>query len=120
MFKRIMVVDDSPFIFEEMKLYLEGTDYELTAHAKDGQTALDTYKEGEFDIVTMDVIMPGMDGFEAAEKLLSLHPSARIVIVSSLAYDETIDRAKRLGAKGYLFKPIEKELLIAALDEASK
>lgn len=120
MHRTIMVVDDSKFIFEEMKFFLEGTDFEITGYCQDGEGALDCYNETHPDVVTMDIVLPGIDGFEAASNILKSHPNAKIVVVSSLAYDDTIIRASEIGACGFLFKPLEKNPLIETLTNLFK
>lgn len=112
---RVMIVDDSKFIYEDIRSNLEGTDFEVVAYCKDGSNAVATYPEVRPDIVTMDIIMPNLDGFEAAEKIMEYDPNANIIFVSSLAYEETMEQAQRLGAADFLFKPVEKEKLIASL-----
>lgn len=115
--KRIMIVDDSRVVELQMKKILEDTDYEVSAYCHDGETALAQYGEVMPDIVTMDIIMPGMDGFETAKAILSRYPDARIVMVSSLVYDDTIDEAKSIGTKTFIYKPLDKDQLLSALDE---
>ena len=55
--------------------------------------------------------------YEASAEILKVHPDAKIIVVSSLAYDDTMTRATEIGAKGFLFKPIEKALLLEALSK---
>lgn len=116
--KKLMIVDDSRFVFEEMKSMLQGSEYEIVSYAKSGEEASDIYGESLPDVVTMDIILPGMDGLETSAKIIQKWPDARIIVVSSLAYDETIESAKALGAKGFIFKPFEKEQLLEALDQS--
>ena len=66
----------------------------------------------------MDIIMQGMDGLDASEEILREHPEARIVVISSLAYDDTYERAKAMGVRGFVDKPFHKEQLLKALEEA--
>ena len=114
MAKRIMVVDDSRMIGMQMRNLLEDTDYEVAAYCRDGEEAIDQYGQVQPDLVTMDIIMPGMDGLETAQAILEEHPEAKIIMVSSLAYDDTFERAKAIGAKGFIDKPFEKEQLLEA------
>lgn len=116
--KKIMVVDDSRFIFEEIKYFLTDSDYEIVAYCKDGEEAVARYGECQPDVVTMDIILPGIDGLEAASQILTKYTEARIVMVSSLAYDDTMERSEEIGAKQFLFKPIEKKQLLEALANA--
>ncbi len=114
MAKRIMVVDDSRMIGMQMRNLLEDTDYEVAAYCRDGEEAIDQYGQVQPDLVTMDIIMPGMDGLETAQAILEEHPEAKIIMVSSLAYDDTFEEAKAIGAKGFIDKPFEKEQLLEA------
>lgn len=116
--KRIMVVDDSRMIGMQMKNMLEGTDFEVAAYCRDGEEAVDQYGQIKPDLVTMDIIMQGMDGLDAAEVILKNHPDARIVMVSSLAYDDTFQRAKAIGTKGFVDKPFHQEQLLKVFGEA--
>ena len=118
MAKRIMVVDDSRMICLQMKKLLENTEYEVAAYCRDGEEAVAQYDEVLPDLVTMDIIMPGMDGLETAQAILEEHPDARIIMVSSLAYDDTFEEAKTIGAKGFIDKPFAKDRLLEALQEA--
>lgn len=118
--KRVMVVDDSRLVRVQMEEVLEGTDYEIAAYCRSGEDAVEQYGKINPDIVTMDIIMPGMDGLEAAESILKSHPDARIVMVSSLAYDDSFNKAEQIGTKGFVDKPFHREQLTAAFEEALK
>ena len=66
----------------------------------------------------MDILMPGMDGLQTTRLLLEAHPQARVLMVSSLAYDDTINEANNIGAKGFVYKPFDKEQIISSMDKA--
>ncbi len=68
------------------------------------------------DIITMDINMPGMNGFSSVEWLMNRFPSVRILIVSMIEKEETIIRMLRLGVKGYLSKDVEPEILAEAIN----
>lgn len=116
--KRLMVVDDSHIMELQICKMLEGTDYEVAAYCENGEEAIARYGEVLPDIVTMDIIMPGIDGLEAAQVILEEHPDARIIMVSSLIYEDTIKEASAIGAKTFLYKPINREGLLKALQRA--
>ena len=116
--KKVMVVDDSRVTEIQICKLLEDTDYEVAAYCENGEEAIARYAEVAPDIVTLDIIMPGIDGLETAQVLLDEHPEARIVMVSSLAYDDTFEEAKAIGAKGFIDKPFEKEQLLDAFAKA--
>lgn len=116
--KRLMVVDDSRVMELQICKLLENSKYEVVAYCENGEEAIARYEEVQPDIVTMDIIMPGIDGLEAAQVLLEEHPEARIVMVSSLICEETIQDAEAIGTKAFLYKPVQREGLLKALDKA--
>ena len=113
--KRIMVVDDSRMMELQIRKLLEGTDYEVAAYCETGEDAIARYEEVQPDVVTMDIIMPGIDGLEAAQVLMYEHDEARIVMISSLGDDEMLQEVYGIGAQAVLFKPLTREALLGAL-----
>ena len=118
MSKKIMVVDDSRIVQMQMQKILSDTEYEIVACCQNGEDALDMYDQIQPDLVTMDILMPGMDGLETARTILQKHPEARILMVSSLAYDDTINEAKDIGAKGFVYKPFDPEQIVMSMQKA--
>ena len=76
-----------------------------------GVTAITEYDRLSPDIVLMDITMPQMEGIEAAEKIVRDHPNARIVMVSSVGYQENIVAALQRGARHFVQKPVKPEVL---------
>lgn len=120
MSKKIMVVDDSRIAQMQLQKELPESGYEIVACCQTGEQAVDMYESVRPDLVTMDIILPGMDGLEAARSILSAHPDARILMVSSLAYDDTFCEAEKIGAKGFVYKPFNRADLQEAFDQAFK
>ena len=118
MSKRLMVVDDSRIVHAKMKQLLDGSDFEIIGFCRTGEDAIASYREYRPDLVTMDIVMPGIDGLDTAKAILGEFPDANIVMVSSLAYDDTMNTAKEIGAKGFVFKPFDKDELLKTLEEA--
>ncbi len=116
--KRVMIVDDSRVMELQLEHLLKGTEYEVTAYCRSGSEAISRYGEVLPDLVTMDILMPGMDGLETAQAILEDFPEARILMLSSLAYDDTIDEAKAIGAKGFVYKPFDQEQILDAFKKA--
>lgn len=112
---RIMIVDDSRFMCEEIRHILEGTEHEVAAVCRDAEEALETYDTLLPDIVLMDVVLPGLDGMEATQRIVEKWPGARVIVVSSLAYDDTQQAAREKGAKAVLFKPFTAQQLLDVL-----
>lgn len=118
MSKTLMVVDDSKIVYLSMVKMLEGTEFEIIHYCRSGEECVEAYESCHPDLVTMDIVMPGEDGLEAAKALLEKHPEARIIMVSSLAYDDTMDEAKKIGTKGFIYKPLQKENVLERLHKA--
>lgn len=114
--KQVMVVDDSRMMELQIRKMLEGSDFEVAAYCENGEEAIARYEEILPDAVTMDIIMPGIDGLETARVILEEHPDAKIVMLSSLAYDDTINEAKALGTKGFIYKPFDREQVLSVFD----
>jgi DNA-binding NarL/FixJ family response regulator len=106
-----MVVDDSPFSRVILADSLQQEGYEVVGEAESLDSLVETYEECKPDIVTMDIAMPGADGFECSKVLLAHDPMAKIILISSMKDEETEAEAKQIGVIGYLQKPTEPELL---------
>ena len=116
--KKVLVVDDSRMMELQICKLLEDSAFEVAAYCENGEDAIVRYQEIHPDIVTMDIIMPGIDGLETAKIILEEHPEARIVMLSSLVCEDTINEAGSIGAKTFLNKPVTRENLLQALETA--
>ncbi len=108
---KVMIVDDSPFSRTILARIVEEIGYEVVGEADGFETLLATYDRCQPDIVTIDIAMPGADGFECSKALLAHAPQAKIVLASSMKDEETEADAKRIGVVGYIQKPVEPELM---------
>ena len=108
---RYLVVDDSVFARKNIIKMLEQFGGQLAGEAGDGCTAITEYDRAKPDIVLMDITMPQMEGIEAAEKIIRQHPEARVIMVSSVGYQENIVAALQKGAKHFVQKPVKPEVL---------
>jgi two-component system, chemotaxis family, chemotaxis protein CheY len=84
---------------------------QVAGEAGDGVSAISEYERILPDIVLMDITMPQMEGIEAAERIVRDHPNARIVMVSSVGYQENIVAALQRGARHFVQKPVKPEVL---------
>src|SRR5438094_9531960 len=112
---RYLVVDDSVFARKNLVRISETCGGQLAGEAGDGTTAITEYDRTNPDIVLMDITMPQMEGIEAAEKIVRQHAEARIVMVSSVGYQENIVAALQRGAKHFVQKPVKPEVLYEIL-----
>jgi two-component system, chemotaxis family, chemotaxis protein CheY len=108
---RYLIVDDSVFARKNLAQMVESFGGQVAGEAGDGISAISEYDRLSPDIVLMDITMPQMEGIEAAEKIVHEHPAARIVMVSSVGYQENIVAALQRGARHFVQKPVKAEVL---------
>ncbi len=112
---RYLVVDDSVFARKNIIKMIEMFGGEVAGEAGDGLTAIAEFNRTKPDIVLMDITMPQMEGIEAVERIVRQHSEARIVMVSSVGYQENILAALQKGAKHFVQKPVKPEVLYEIL-----
>jgi two-component system chemotaxis response regulator CheY len=108
---RYLIVDDSVFARRNLARMVESYGGQVAGEAGDGCTAITEYERTQPDIVLMDITMPQMEGIEAAERIVRSHPAARVVMVSSVGYQENIVAALQKGARHFVQKPVKPEVL---------
>ena len=113
---RVMIVDDSPTDVQNIRNLLVKAGHEVI-EATSGQDALDRIKKEKPDCVIMDVVMPGLNGFQAPRQLARDPATAKIPIMVVSSKNQESDRmwALRQGAKDYLVKPVKEAELLAKL-----
>jgi Response regulator containing a CheY-like receiver domain and an HTH DNA-binding domain len=112
---RVMVVDDSPFSRTMLADLLAEGGCEVVGEVESIDSLVETYRQCKPDIVTMDIAMPGADGFECTNALRLHDPAARVILVSSMKDNETEAEARRIGVVGYIQKPVEGEALLRVI-----
>jgi two-component system chemotaxis response regulator CheY len=112
---RYLIVDDSVFARKNLAKMVESFGGKVAGEAGDGCTAITEYDRVQPDIVLLDITMPQMEGIEAAERIVRQHPQARIIMVSSVGYQENIVASLQKGAKHFLQKPVKAEQLYDVL-----
>ena len=104
--KRILVVEDDQYIRELYELLLKEAGLEVEAVA-DGETGLSKAKEGGYDLILLDILLPGKDGLTVLKELKKYPPlkeNKKIIMLTALDRDEFVKSAMRMGADGYLIK----------------
>jgi two-component system, NarL family, response regulator len=113
---RILVVDDHPVVRDGLvSIITTQGNLNVVGQAADGASAVAAYLSLRPDVLMLDLRMPGMDGFEAATRVLEADPAAQVLIVTTYDGDEDIFRCLRLGAKGYLLKDAPPSEILTAI-----
>ena len=95
---KVLVVDDEAHIRKYISLIVKKLGSPVILEAQNGEEAIATYESERPDIVLLDVNMPGMDGIQALEKLREIDPKAVVVMLTSLAARNVVERCVELGA----------------------
>jgi two-component system, chemotaxis family, chemotaxis protein CheY len=114
---KILLVDDEAHIRKFVGLILKQLGISAIREAANGEEALAAYQAEKAGIVLLDVNMPRMDGIETLQKLKQLDPDCVVIMLTSLANRETVERALELGATDYIRKDTPKEEIAKVLAE---
>jgi two-component system chemotaxis response regulator CheY len=117
---RILVVDDQPFIRNIVKAILKGFGLNEITTVDDGHRAIETLKEGNFDVVICDWNMPVVPGIDVLRFVRSMghHHKIPFIMLTAEAYRENITLAIEAGATDYISKPFTPEIIGAKLSRA--
>ncbi len=109
----VLIVDDEPAIRESLRGVLEDEGYKAVA-AESGEAGLELLRQRPFDVVLLDIWLPGIDGLEALERIRESDHAPEVIIISGHGTIETAVRATKLGAYDFLEKPLslEKTLIL--------
>lgn len=107
----VLIVDDSIFNLRHLSSLFSSLGYSVVATAKNGQEAIEMYQQHRPQLVTMDITMPELDGISAVRGIISRFPEANIIMITANGMEEMVLKALRIGAKGYILKPVKVKAL---------
>ena len=102
---RILVADDADFMYEMLENLIDKNRFEVVGYAADGEEAVKKFKELTPDLITMDILMPRMNGIRSIKEIRRMNPRARILVISALSDPDLIKEAMTAGASDYITKP---------------
>ena len=117
---RVLVCDDSIMVQKKMSDLLKNNGYTCIYQARDGQTAVDTYKEVRPHVVFMDIVMPVKTGVEALTEIAAFDPQAKVYMASSVGTQSNVQEAILRGAADFLQKPVDDALILKIMASISK
>jgi twitching motility two-component system response regulator PilH len=114
---RVLIVDDSPTETFTLKSMLEAKGFEVLT-AENGADGVALAREELPDVVLMDIVMPGLNGFQATRQLTKDDKTAQIPVIIVTTKDQETDKVwgQRQGAKGYLVKPVTEDQLAETIN----
>ena len=113
----VLVVDDEPGMRDTLMAILELEGYRVSS-ASDGETAVTTVREGAFDVVVMDVRMPGRDGVSALQEMGK--PPPQVILMTAYAQEERLRAAVEAHAFAIVDKPFDTRRMLSLVEDASR
>ena len=104
---KILVVDDAAFMRMMLKNILNANGHEVVGEATDGLQSMEQYVQLKPDLVTMDIVMPQMNGIDATKMIVHRFPDAKIIMCTAVGQQAKVLEAMNAGAKGYIVKPFQ-------------
>jgi len=116
---RVLLVDDEEEFVSALseRLMLRGIEVDS---ALNGEEALGRMEEKEFEVVILDVMMPGLSGLEVLRQIKSTHPSTQVILLTGHGATREGIEGMRLGAFDYLIKPVDIEEMLEKMKEAAQ
>lgn len=116
---KIMIVDDSSFMRMMLKDILKAK-YEIAGEATNGQEAVDKFKTLKPDLVTIDMIMPVLNGIDAVKEITKIDPKAKIIMVSAMGQELLVEEAIQSGTKAFIVKPFQPDKVLQTVEQVLK
>ncbi len=114
----VLIVDDALFMRMMIKDILSKDGLDVIGEAENGVEAVKKYAELHPDLVTMDIVMPEMDGIEAVRNIMKLDPAARVLMCSAMGQQPLVVEALEAGAKDFIIKPFQPSKVVEAVRKA--
>jgi two-component system chemotaxis response regulator CheY len=114
---RILIVDDSAFARNSLKAIVEGNGHEVVGRAENGREALILFTSLQPELVTLDYLMVGETGNEVLEKLIQIDSDAKVIMISGMGDPNIQERALQAGARCFLAKPYDDEVVLRVIDQ---
>ncbi len=107
MTKRVLIVDDALIMRKRIRDIAERAGWEVAGEARDGEEAVAMFRQVSPDLVTLDIVMPKMDGVAALKAVMAADPNARVVMVSAVDQREKLTECIATGASDFIVKPFD-------------
>ena len=115
---RVLIVDDEEIVIRSCRRILSDSQLYSVDSTQDGMEALRKVDESEYDLLVLDIMMPGIDGLEVLQQVKERHPDVDVIMVTGLSQIQTAVKAMKLGAFDYLSKPFDPDELKHVVDRA--
>ncbi|MEW5807752.1 MAG: response regulator [Acidobacteriota bacterium] len=115
--KNVLIVDDTLFMRTMLREIIQNSNgFSVAGEAATGREAIEKFTTLRPDVVTMDIVMPDMDGIEAMKKIFEIDPSAKVVMCSVLGQESLVIESIIHGARDFIVKPVNREKVLNILE----
>ncbi len=108
----VLIVDDAKFMRMVLRRILTSQGHTVVGEATNGEEAVEMYAKLRPDVVTMDIVMPKLNGIEAVRRIMQFDPNAKIIMVTALGQETFVLDAIKAGAREFIIKPFRNEEII--------
>ena len=119
----ILIVDDSKFMRKMLSGILAEEGHQIVGEAENAKEAMELYKKLNPDLVTLDIIMPeveGVDAILALKEMINVNPQAKVVMISAMGQEEVVGECIEVGAKDFIVKPFQPSNIAGVVDRVLK
>ncbi len=116
----VLIVDDSKFMRSMLSDILAEEGHQIVGEAENAKEAIEIFPKLKVDLVTLDVVMPeveGVDAISALKAIMEVNSEAKVVVVSSMGQEEIIREFMQAGAKDFILKPFRSSHVVAAVNK---
>ena len=119
---KVLCIDDSQFILKHLTQIFTSREFDVVDTATTGKDGVEKFRamKDDLDLVTLDITMPEMDGLEALKQIKEIDPDSVVIMVTAIGTAEAVKEAIKLGAKGYIVKPLDREKVIERIGQILK
>ena len=115
--KTVLIADDAKVMRDILKDILTSMGLTVIGEAATGKEAVEMAKQLKPDIITMDIVMPELNGIQALKEIIASNPDVIIIVVSALGHESLVMEALKNGAKDFVVKPFKKEDIVKAVEK---
>ena len=110
--KKVIIIDDSPLIKLQLSDIFSDLGFEVVATGSNGNEAVYFYKKFKPDFITLDILMPDKDGYEALTEILEFDKDAKAIMITAMGKNELLKKCIKAGATDYILKPFNPNMII--------
>ncbi len=114
----VLIVDDALFMRKLIREALEPLGFNIAGEAQNGAEAINSYNILKPDLITMDIVMPDMDGLQALKIIRETSTDVRVIMITAVDQRDSMLEAMRLGVSDFVVKPFDDDRIVSAVEKA--